>query len=178
MGRKRDRKRKFFYLYFAVIVISIQLLGGCTTLKWVLTGKQDLSEAKQLAMHGDQTEALKKYEQILKTFPEMGDQTLFWMGVLYAQPRGGKSDYQKSLDVFQAILDKYPHSDLREEARVMAALIKELLNQEQSIRTSQKQTDAWEKKAEALKQKIEQMKKIDRDIELKKRRLKPPKRGS
>ncbi|MFA6413692.1 MAG: tetratricopeptide repeat protein [Syntrophales bacterium] len=171
MGRERDRKGKLFYLYFAVVVITIQLLGGCTTIKWVLVGKQELSEAKQSALRGDQTAALKKYEQILNAYPEMGDQALFRMGILYAKPTVGKSDYRKSLDAFQAILDKYPHSDFKEEAQVMVALINEL-------RASQKQTDAWGKKSENLKQKIEQMKEIDRDEELKKRRLKPIKRGS
>ena len=166
MGRKRDRKRKLFYLYLAVIVIAIQFLSGCTTLRWVLEGKQELDDAKQMALHGDQDAAVKKYAQIVSDYPEMGDQALFRTAILYAQPKAGKSDYQKSLDVFQTMLERYPQSSLKEEAGVMVALIKEL-------RKAQQQTDAWEKKAETLKQRIEKMKKIDQDIELKKRRLRP-----
>ena len=100
------------------------------------------------------------------TIRRWGDQALFRTAILYAQPKAGKSDYQKSLDVFQTMLERYPQSSLKEEAGVMVALIKEL-------RKAQQQTDAWEKKAETLKQRIEKMKKIDQDIELKKRRLRP-----
>lgn len=140
-------------------------------MKWTLVGKEELWGAKKLALCGDKARALKKYEHVSKTFPEIGDQALFGMGVLYAESGTGKGDYKKSLDVFQAILERYPRSDLKEETRVMIALINELL-------ASRKQAESWEKEAETLKQQIEQMKEIDRDVERKIRRLKPLKRGS
>lgn len=180
MGRKRDRKGKLFYLYLAVIVMAIQVLGGCATIRWSLEGKQELEDAKQMAMRGESDAALKKYEQIGREYPQMGDQALFWTAVLYIQPGAGKGDYRKSLEGFQGVIDKYPKSGLREEAVVMAALIKEMLASQQKIGTWQKKTDAserkadaWERKAETLQKQIEKMKQIDQDVERKKRRLRP-----
>jgi tetratricopeptide (TPR) repeat protein len=171
MGRKRDGKGKHFYLYLAIVVIMIQFLGGCTTIQWVLVGKQELTEAKQLAMRGDHDAALKKYEQILNDFPERGDEALFWIGILHAQARAGKSDYLKSLDAFQEMLRKYPHSDYKEEAGVMVSLIHELHTSQKQADAMQKETEAMQKETEVLKQKIAQMKDIEKKTEILKQKV-------
>ena len=140
-----------------------------------MPGERELREAKQFAVSGDQPAALKKYQEIVSNFPEMGDEALFRMGLLLAHSKENRSDYRKSLDAFRTMLDKYPRSIFRDEAEAMMALINELLGKEQKVRSLQKQTETWEKKADTLERKIEQMKEIDLEVELKKRRLQPHK---
>ena len=148
----------------------------------MLLDRQDIREAENLASSGDYTGALKKYEQVLNRFPELGDEALFAMGLIRVRVGYARGDYRGALDNFQRLTRDYPQSSFRDEAESWTSLITAFINGEQKIKALQKQTETLERKSETLERKtellekrIEQMKEIDRSVEAKKRKLLPKK---
>ncbi|MDD5170561.1 MAG: tetratricopeptide repeat protein [Syntrophales bacterium] len=180
MGKKYIGRRKHFFLLLAFVWLMLQTVGGCTHIKGIILGNQELDDARQLMLKGDTQTALAKYEDILKHFPEVGDQALFPMGIFYTRADGTKANYQKALGYFQRLLKEYPDSRFREETNLLTLLILEILNRDERIRMSESRTDTLEKKANSLEKKanafemqIEKMKEIDKNLEAKKRRRIP-----
>lgn len=150
-------------------------VSGCVHIKGAIQGNLELNAAKELMLQGDQQAALAKYEDISGRFPSIGDQALFPLGSFYMRPDGTKANYQKSLGYFQRLLKEYPESRFREETELLTSLIQEILNREQRFKTSESRTDSLQKKVNALETQIEKMKKIDKSVEAKKRRVIPQK---
>ncbi|MEW6001257.1 MAG: tetratricopeptide repeat protein [Nitrospirota bacterium] len=104
-----------------------------------------LLRGQRLLAKGDYEGALEENQKVLATFPKRtpGDEALFNMGLIYAHYKNPKKDYGKSLSCFESLVKDYPQSPLHEQAKIWAEVL----------------------------QTIEKLKKVDIEIEEKKKEL-------
>ncbi len=96
--------------------------------------------------------------------PQSADQSLFYMGVIYASPRNRERDFQKSLESFQRLAKDFPRSRFRAEAERSIVLLREIMSRERKMRVLKKQIGL-------LETQIERMKEVDLDVEEKRRKI-------
>jgi tetratricopeptide (TPR) repeat protein len=175
MGRKRTRERKF--IYFCIVILIVFTSFRCT----VLTEKQKvevrevrneesqrkgetlniLSEhllrARKLLEQRDYDSSFKAYQKILSLAGQNppGDEALFNMGLIYAHFGNPKKDNVRSIGFFKKLTKDYPDSPLAVQARIWTGILQE---NEKLSQTIQK-----------LNQVIEESKRVDIEIEEKKR---------
>ncbi len=122
MGRKQIRKRKYVYLFLAGVILL--LLSGCASFEQRrLSG--ELRSAADLYGRGDFEGALKANQNVaaLAEGKPPGDQSLFNMGLIYADSRYKKKDYRKSIALFQRVVKEYPESPLAVQARTWIGVL-------------------------------------------------------
>jgi len=168
MGRKRTTARKYIY-FFTTSLLILNLLS-CTSLKEEKRIKEDvkipkieekgtqqtkveeqkevfahLILAKKLLSQGDYDGSLRENQKALflsgKNPP--GDEALFNTGLIYSHYGNPKKDFKSSLEFFQKLLDDYPQSPLIDQAKIWIGVL----------------------------QVIEESKKVDIEIEQKKKEL-------
>jgi len=129
---------------------------------------------------GDFKASLKKTQQILKISPHLADQALFQIGLIYAHPKNPDKDYKKSLTYFQRLINNFPHSSLKEEAKVWILFLQEDINKDKKLKRLKKQLDFLkkeiklkDKKINNLQRQIEKIKEIDLGVEEKRRKPLP-----
>ncbi len=130
----------------------------------VSDARRDLDEAHRLLGRGSYRLSLMVSERVLAgpEGPAYGDEALFTMGLVCAHPGNPNRDYQRSVGFFKRLVREYPRSPLRDQARIWAEVL------EENIRLKRASSEAREENAR-LKQIIEQSKKVDVEIEEKKR---------
>ena len=126
--------------------------------------RTDLENAENAFSRDEYSEALSLYKKVLENTPQSADQALFYIGVIQASPRYNERDYQKALNAFQKLLKDYPASRYQPEVERTIPLLKEILNRDKRVKALLKQV-------ETLETQIEQMKKIDLDVEEKRRKV-------
>jgi lipoprotein-anchoring transpeptidase ErfK/SrfK len=150
------------------------LLSGCSHLNDRRQVKAIFAEANELFYRGNYTASLNKYSEITDKYPAQADRALFEMGIIYAHPKNGQKDYQKSLESFQKLVKAYPESEYRKNSEMMIFNIRNVVLKDQTIAaqqvqietlrhevqgkeneivTLQKKMEAFEKNMEALEQK-------------------------
>jgi len=168
--------------------------GSCAYMKAHHAGKLELDRANQFLAVGEHQAALRQYEEIAERFPELADQALFRMGLLYARPKDAPADYQKASASLQKLMRHHPGSQYRQDSELLIMLIQDIMSREQKMRGLQQdserlnmiiqdsaakeqrikglqnQTSILEKKVDALEKQIEKMKEIDLNVEAKKRK--------
>lgn len=154
MGREWTGKRERLFFYFTCILIWSLVLVGC-----VPKGKLLLTESQDLLARGEYSRALKKNQQLLKKYPQMGDRALFQMGLITAHPKNPDKNYKKSLQCFQRIIKEFPKSDLKNQAQIWVLSLQELIKKDKKIDDLQKQ--------------MEKLKEIDLFIQEKKKKSLP-----
>ncbi len=160
MGRKRTWKRQHFLFCFACFPIIILWFTACSHLPRTWQAGQDLSHAKAFMAKGNYKAALREAKQVLRSNPQTrGDEALYCIGIIYAHPKNPGSNLKRSLESFQSLIKKHPHSDLTQDAEAWVSKL-------QTIRDMGKQILD-------LKDQIDKLKKIDLGIEEKKRRNLP-----
>ena len=181
MGPKRARKRQHFFLYLACYMIFVFLIQGCLYLPKQWQGEQQLAKARQLFAGGNYEAALEKNQKVLEQYQTRhADQALFQIGQIYAFPENPNLDYQKSLESFQRIIFKFPASRFREDAKIWALIIRQIIDQEKQIQLLKEKNVPLEKtvkkqksKIKQLQDQLEKLKRIDIKIEEKKREAMP-----
>ncbi|MBS3907071.1 MAG: hypothetical protein KGZ49_08550 [Syntrophaceae bacterium] len=178
MGGKRTGAGKLFCLCIAGL--TFLSLSGC-----VLLGEKETvkfkRESVEIKKEGDQidenlkniSESIlwakillerKDYDGALKESQKVfdlsgknppGDEALFNMGLIYAHSGNPKKDYGKSLVFFKRMTTDYPQSPLAEQARIWIGMLQENEKLNQMI--------------QKLNRVIEESKKVDIEIEEKKR---------
>ncbi len=134
-----------------LISLILFLLSGCTTLQKLFIPPPEapvieaekspelpsetppppefagLKRAAQLFDQGDYEGSLKENRSVLSLAGKNppGDRALFNMGLIYADGKNPKKDYENSLLFFGNILMEYPQSPLVEEARVWIQVLRE-----------------------------------------------------
>jgi TolA-binding protein len=113
--------------------------------------------AKILLERKDYDGALKESQKVfdLSGKNPPGDEALFNMGLIYAHFGNPKKDYGKSLAFFKRMTIDYPQSPLAEQARIWIGMLQENEKLNQMI--------------QKLNRVIEESKKVDIEIEEKKR---------
>ncbi len=182
MGRKQTRTRKF--IYFCIALLIIFSISGCPAFEGTKqqvkietsayekreekpedqkkteeeTGvKEHLSRGQQLLARGDYEGALKENQTVLSLSDNRppGDSALFNMGLIYVHFGNPKKDYGNAFTFFNKLLRDYPKSPLTEQAKIWKAVLQEFEKLTQTIAK--------------LNQVIEDSKKVDIEIEEKKR---------
>ena len=178
MGRKRTKARKFIHLCIACLIFSTLL--GCISLKEkekfefkkveVQKEKEEvlkeetskilsepLLQARRLFEQRDFEGALKENQTVLSLSGKSppGDEALFNLGLICAHFGNPQKDYGKSIAFFKKLIKDYPQSPWSEQAKIWTAVLQENEKLNQTI--------------ENLNQVIEKSKKVDIEIEEKKR---------
>jgi outer membrane protein assembly factor BamD (BamD/ComL family) len=191
MGRKRVGTRKHFFRV-AAILISFLLIGCVITeVKQQESEKMQLSiepihpavvqapqkkeqprdESKEHLLKGKQLLAIGQYEASIREYLKVisiapngppGDEANFAIGLIYAYSKYQKKDHGKAVSSLTRIVKEYPHSNWSGHAKILLDLIQE------NERLRRAFAEAGQEN-EKLKNMIEQSKKVDLEIEEKKR---------
>jgi len=152
MGEERTWKGK--HVFFCCSCCLIVLLGliGCLHPVEEWHGKQRLREAESLMGRGDYEASVNETLRVLEAHPvSLGDQALFRMGLSYAHPENPRADYSKAIGCFERILNEFPLSQKRDEARLWLLTLK---NKEEELGLLRRKVKAAEKAAEAKEEKL------------------------
>jgi len=125
---------------------------------------QRILQAQKLAARGRYDAALEENQKVLSLSNNSppGNEALYNMGLIYADPGNPKRDAAKSIAIFKRLIKEYPQGSLAEQAKVWVQVLQD---SENSKRTAASLTQENEK----LKHVIEESKKVDMEIEEKKR---------
>lgn len=188
MGGNQFPTRTYGFVYFALLIVVG--VSGCANVLDGVKGptyraeiRNHIDQAKKLFEQGNYEASLKENEKALSVADgkSPADEALFHMGVTTAYSRNPQKDYAKSLVYFERLVREYPESKLIEQAKIWVQVLQEhqrviqekkALLQEKQILTQEKMALAREK--DKLKQAIEQSRKVDVEIEEKRRKKRVP----
>ncbi len=119
---------------------------------------------QRLVAQGDYEAALEENQKVLSLSPDgpPADQALYNIGLIYAHPGNPKRDYVKSIASFKRLIKEYPQSPRAERAKILVQLIQESENAKRAAATLTQENDK-------LKRMIEESRKVDIQIEEKKK---------
>lgn len=126
--------------------------------------KEHLQYAQRLLAMGQYDASLKENLKVLSIAPNSppGDEAMFNIGLIYSNPKYQKKDYGKAVSSLNKIIKEYPQGNWSGHAKILLDIIQE---NERMKRISSEASQENEK----LKSMIEQSKKVDLEIEEKKR---------
>lgn len=126
--------------------------------------KEHLIKGQQLLAMGQYDASIKENLQVQSIAPHAppGDEASFTIGLIYAYPKYQKKDHNKAVSSLSKIIKEYPNSNWSGHAKILLDIIQE---NDRLRRISAEATHENEK----LKSMIEQSKKVDLEIEEKKR---------
>jgi len=191
MGRKRVGTRKYFLCAVAVLIsfacvscasmeekrrkpeemqVNIEPIQASVAQKPTKKeqvrdeSKEHLIKGQQLLAMGQYDASIKENYQVLSIAPNgpPGDEASFTIGLIYAYSKYQKKDHGKAVSSLTKIIKEYPHSNWSGHAKILLDIIQE---NDKLRRISAETTHENEK----LKNMIEQSKKVDLEVEEKKR---------
>ncbi|HEY5973337.1 MAG TPA: L,D-transpeptidase family protein [Geobacteraceae bacterium] len=128
---------RLFLIVICGVVASL-VLCGCSGFQT----KSGFDEANALSSQGNYDASLDKYEQIIGKHPATADRVLFEKGIIYAHPKNGHKDYQKSLECFQRIIKDFPGSGYRKDSEMMVFYISNVAIKDTTIAAQQARIEA------------------------------------
>jgi tetratricopeptide (TPR) repeat protein len=134
MGAKQTWRRKYLFLHLACLGILSFVLFGCLHFSDKLQGQQLLEEGMDQMVSRQYKASMTKNLTVLNKFPHsLADQALFQIGLLYAHPENPNQNYEKSLESFNKILNRFLESRLRNQAQLWVLFIKDVIDKERKI---------------------------------------------
>jgi outer membrane protein assembly factor BamD (BamD/ComL family) len=126
--------------------------------------KEHLLQGQKLLAMGQYDASIKENLKVLSIAPNgpPGDEAIFTIGLIYANHRYQKKDFGKAVASLNKIIKEYPQSHWSGHAKILLDIIQE---NEKLKRLSVEAIQENEK----LKSMIEQSKKVDLEVEEKKR---------
>lgn len=126
--------------------------------------KEHLTQAQRMLAAGNYDGSIRENLQVLSIAPSgpPGDEAVFTVGLIYASPKYQRKDHGKAVANLTRILKEYPQSKWTGHAKVLLDIIQE---NDRLRRISAEANQENEK----LKSVIEQSKKVDLEVEEKKR---------
>jgi len=162
MAKKQSRVGKRLCFFFICIMITSNLLFGCSHINEGFQAKSTFEEANDLFTQGSYKASLNVYEQIIEKYPSTADRVLFEMGIIHAYPKNEQKDYQKSLGCFQKLIQDYPGSAYKQDSEMMIFYINNvalkdtmIATQQTRIETLQHELEGKENEIVALQKQIE-----------------------
>jgi hypothetical protein len=192
MGGQHSRQRKHIFLYLAFWIGLSLVLAGCSPLlsqneeegglfQQSTDSGQLLLQAKLSFEKGDFSASFKESREILTRFPQKyGDQALYIMGLIYADPEYLYAKYEISIYYFDRLVKEYPNSTLKNKAKIWIGLLNQNMdyaiqvdNNNDQIASLKNELSSQKKQISNLLNQIKQLKEIDLGIEEKKREALP-----
>jgi len=162
MAKKQSRVGKRLCFFFICIMMTSNLLFGCSHINEGFQAKSTFEEANDLFTQGSYKASLNVYEQIIEKYPSTADRVLFEMGIIHAYPKNEQKDYQKSLGCFQKLIQDYPGSAYRQDSEMMMFYINNvalkdtmIASQQARIEDLQHELEGKENEIVALQKQIE-----------------------
>ncbi len=167
MGGKPARTGKFLYLCFAFLILIVP--AGCLSSQKTVTSRAEtmgerkgpperapetaavcVARARTLMAQGDYEGARREDQKAINRAGKNppADEALFHLGLVYAHPGNPGRDLAKSLAVLKRLVQEFPGSPWAEEGKALGSVLEE---------------------NERLQALIQQSKKVDVEIEEKKR---------
>lgn len=184
MGRNKPPSGVHFFICLAILTAFLfsgcaQVLEGAKQSNNQTLANDRLDRAKKLFQDGNYEASLKENESalILAEGKPPGDTALFNMGLIAANSKNPAKNYPQALMYFDRLMREYPESRLIEPAKVWVDVLREHqkvaaerkgLIQEKQALTQDKIALARER--EKLNLAIEQSRKVDIEIEQKRRK--------
>jgi outer membrane protein assembly factor BamD (BamD/ComL family) len=155
-------------------VLLLLLTSGCSAISSSSPVQPTASEATRLvaradarAADGEGPAALYLYQQVLREFP--GDRAvaaaLYGLGRLHTDPAHGQRNYRAAYMAFSQLLTGYPHSRWTIDARAWHATLFDLLAREDEAARTRVLLRSREEEAAGLKVQLQQLRKVDLDLE-------------
>jgi hypothetical protein len=174
MGRKYTGPGKHIHIYIAFLICFA--ISGCVASVENMeakTTKEDTTRWRYLKRDNPQEDQQNKPSSA-KT--SLGDERLFDMGISYADPGNSTKDFNKSITTFKKLVTEHPNSIWVYRGHVITEILQEnakLKKQgtdllQENAKLKKQGTDLLQENAK-LKEIIEQSKKVDIEIEQKKR---------
>lgn len=192
MGGQHSRQRKHIFLYLACWLGLSLVVAGCSPpfsqyeaegrmFQQETGSRQLLSQAKLSFEKGDFSASFKESREILTRFPQKyGDQALYIMGLIYADPEYLYAKYEISIYYFDRLVTEYPKSALKSKAKIWIGLLNQNMNyattvdnNNDQITSLKNELSSQKKQINNLLNQIKQLKEIDLGIEEKKREALP-----
>ena len=177
MGRKQGRHRQ--YLYICIIFLIDIYCCGCArqpviqkeavyvplqpqTIEKCRKDNELLQRSEELLEQGDYSGALATNQELLSAPDDAlpKDEALYNIGVIYAHYKNPDRNYKKAIRTFKKLMNKYPASPLIEQTKVWVETLQKIENLESA-------NESLELNIECLEEIIENLKKVDTDIEQK-----------
>ncbi|MDA8125123.1 MAG: hypothetical protein M0009_08060 [Deltaproteobacteria bacterium] len=163
MGGKQTGRGKPLHLCLALLIflgLSACALNRMGPTMVDATGDEaraHLAKGRELLARGDYGNALKENEKALslagRNVPV--DEALFYMALIHSLPMNPAKNQGKALVTFRRLIKEYPKSPLLEPAKAMVELLQE--------------NDSLGQKVDRLNNIIDELKKVDLDVDRKKR---------
>lgn len=170
MGGKRAGKRQPIHLCIAILILLSPL--ACTLHETADTSilgikirdskgdetRAHLALGRKYLAQGNYANALKEHEKVVSLAggKSPADESLFYMGIIYAHPANPARDFGQSVSYWRKLIKGYPKSPLVEQAKALIGLLQE--------------NDKLNRMVERLNTIIEESKKVDIEIEQRRRR--------
>ncbi len=115
MGEKYFRARQCFYYCAACLTITVII--GCASLSGMKTRRavnDHLKQGQLFFEQGDFKEAEKEYQKVLSLSGTSvpADRALFNLGLIYAHQNNPDRRFNRSVELFQRLMEEYPDSPL------------------------------------------------------------------
>jgi hypothetical protein len=132
-----------------------------------------LHRAQRLLAEGNYDSAFKENESalLLADRKPPGDQALFNMGRIAAASKNAGRDYSGALIHFDRLIREYPQSPLIEQARLWVEVLQEHQKVGQEKKALVQEKMALTREQEKLNQSVEKSRKVDIEIEQKRRKV-------
>ena len=177
MGRKHSRSWQ--YLHICIIFTISICCCGCArqhviekeaayvppqpqSIKKCKEDNELLQRSEELFQQGNYRSALAANQNILSSpddeLPK--DAALYNIGVIYTHYKNPDRNYKKAIRAFKKLIYKYPASPLIEQTKVWIETLEKIENLEST-------NESLEVNIECLEETIENLKKVDTDIEQK-----------
>ena len=177
MGTKQIGKRKYLFFHFACLGVLPFVIFGCLHFSKKRQGQQLLDESLVQMADRQYQASMTKSLAVLNSYPHsLADRAFYQIGLLYAHPENPNQNYEKSLVSFYKILDGFPESPLRGQARLWVLFIRDVVDKERNIGELNKKNISLQQTIEQqrsefqnLKKKIEADKKSNLIVSLEKK---------
>ena len=159
MGRKCTRPGEYIYICTALLICFV-IVGCAASVGTVETQTTQKDVARSRLLKTDNSQGDQK--NLLSSEKMSSDEDLFNTGISYSDPGNPARDYNKSLTTFKTLITEYPKSTWAYRGHVISDLLQE------NTKLKKQGTDLLQENTK-LKEIIEQSKKVDIEIQQKKR---------
>jgi hypothetical protein len=174
MGRKCTGPGKYIYICIAFLICFV--ISGCAaSVGNVEAQKTQMDEPRWRSLSTDDLQEDQKNLHLSEKISS-SDETLFDSGIRYADPGSHSKDYNRAITTFKRLLTEHPKSTWSYRGHVISEILQENAKlrklsgdiQLENAKVRKQNADLLQENAK-LKEIIEQSKKVDIEIEQKKR---------